>query len=348
MKIFCLAFIIALLITFLGCSIPGSSGTPPVENDSVTLSARVNAPSVTSSGILASTGEENSADVFARFLASATCRVNGTAVAYSLSSATRDLTVEKLPPAAGYNLELKCGDLRLRSYAAHAGRSTALPLGLSLRSTADWYLRDALASAANISLDHLGEYAVKPAMLDVLAGSMQTELKKSGLNAASYERLISDNAAAAVGGKNISDCMQKTGSAYVFNGTFAGNVFYYAFNASGKAVLAVQAVASMTCSQAGSSVSGSFSVEPTAVVPMVDNPGIQSPAKTAFAFIGTAANSFLTFTRKGTLGPLTGKNLDSWFIFPVRGGVAIKTENLDTAYYTGLLSRPGEFILQRK
>ncbi len=57
---------------------------------------------------------------------------------------------------------------------------------------------------------------------------------------------------------------------------------------------------------------------------------------------------FLTFVRRGTLGPLAGKNLDSWFVMPVRGGLAVKSDNLDTAYFSGLVTRPGEFLLQKK
>ncbi|MDD3146151.1 MAG: hypothetical protein PHD82_02515 [Candidatus Riflebacteria bacterium] len=348
MKIFNLTLCLVFLITVSGCSIPGSSGNPPVEDDSVTIKGRLNVPQVASNGILAAIGEENSADGFARFLAGATCIVNGKSVSYSLSSTTRDLTVEKMPPADSYHLELRCSNLKLRAFAPWSGRNTNLPFGVSLRSTADWYLRDALASSANIAHDHLGEYAIKEFLLDSLAGAMQTELKKTALTSATYDKFVSNGAAAAVNGKTLSECLRKNGAAFAYNGTFSGNVSYYAFNSSGKAVLAVQAVASMTCSQAGNSVSGSLNIEPTAVVPLVANPGIQSPSKTAFAFSGTVQNSFLAFTRKGLLGPLAGKALDSWTIFPVRGGVAVRAENLDSAYYTGLLIRPGEFILQKR
>ncbi len=330
-----------------GCSVPGSSGTP-VEDDSVTISGIVSVPQVAASGVLAAIGDANSSDTFARFVASAACQVNGRAVTYSLNGDTRVLTVEKLPPAAAYNVELRCGSLKLRAFAPHTGRKVSLPMGVSLRSSADWHLRDALAKDANIAHDQLTDYQIKPSMLDALAGSMQSELNKAAMTPAAFDKHVSDSTAAAINGKSIADCMQRSTTAFSYSGEYSGKVFYYLHNASGKAVVAVQAVASMTCSQSGNQVSGSVSISPTGVVPLVENPGIQEPGKTAFAFTGTVNNYFLTFVRRGTLGPLAGKSLDSWFVMPVRGGVAVKSENLDTAYYTGLVTRPGEFLLQKK
>ena len=330
-----------------GCSIPGSTGTP-VEDDSVTISGVVSAPQVAASGILAAVGDANSSAAFARFVASAACQVNGRTVTYSLNSDTRVLTVEKLPPAAAYNVELRCGGLKLRAFAPHTGRKVTLPMGVSLRSTAEWHLRDALAKDANIAHDQLSDYQVKTALLDSLAGSMQTELNRVAMTSAAFDKHVSDSTAAAVSGKSFADCMQRSTTAFSYSGEYTGKVFYYLHNASGKAVVAVQAVASMTCSQNGNQVGGSVSIIPTGVVPLVENPGIQEPGKTAFAFSGTVSNYFLTFVRRGTLGPLAGKNLDSWFVMPVRGGLAVKSDNLDTAYFTGLVTRPGEFLLQKK
>ncbi len=335
----------SLLLT--GCSIPGSSGTP-VEDDSVTISGVVGVPQVAASGILAAIGETNSPDAFARFVASAACQVNGRAVTYSLNADTRVLTVEKLSPAAAYNVELRCNGLKLRAFAPHTGRKVSLPMGVSLRSSADWHLRDALAKDANIAHDQLNDYQVKTALLDSLAGSMQAELKKSTMTTAAFDKHVSDATTAAISGKAFSDCMQRSTTAFSYSGEYSGKVFYYLQNASGKTVAAVQAVASMTCLQSGNQVSGSVTISPTGLVPLVEKPGVQEPGKTAFAFSGTVNSYFLTFIRRGTLGPLAGKNLDSWFIMPVRGGLAVKSDNLDTAYYTGLVTRPGEFLLQKK
>ena len=348
MMINLLAFMVlfaGLLLT--GCSVPGSSGAP-VEDDSVTISGVVSVPQVAAGAMLAALGETNSSDAFARFIASAACQVNGRAVTYSLNADTRVLTVEKLPPAAAYNVELRCGGLRLRAFAPHTGRKVSLPMGVSLRSSADWHLRDALAKDANIAHDQLTDYQIKPSLLDSLTGSMQSELSKAAITPAVFDKHIADSTAAAISGKSLADCMQRSTTAFSYTGEYSGKVFYYLHNASGKAVVAVQAVASMTCSQNGNQVSGSVSISPTGVVPLVENPGIQEPGKTAFAFTGTVGNFFLTFVRRGTLGPLAGKNLDSWFVMPVRGGLAVKSDNLDTAYFSGLVTRPGEFLLQKK
>ncbi len=221
-------------------------------------------------------------------------------------------------------------------------------MGVSLRSSADWHLRDALAKDANIAHDQLNDYQIKTSFLDSLAGSMQSELNKTAMTPVAFDKYVSDSTTAAISGKTLADCMQRSTTAFSYSGEYSGKVFYYLHNAAGKAVVAVQAVASMSCSQNGNQVSGSVSISPTGVVPLVENPGIQEPGKTAFAFTGTVSNFFLTFVRRGTLGPLAGKNLDSWFVMPVRGGLAVKSDNLDTAYFSGLVTRPGEFLLQKK
>ncbi len=345
-KVFQIVFIF-ILICLTGCSVPGSSGMPVVD-DSVEISGRVSIPTVNSGGFLAAVGEENSADAFARFLASSSCIVNGRSVEFSLHAETRELKIEKLLPAAAFNIQLQCGSLKLRSFVANTGRRLVLPLGMSLRSTADWYIRDALARNTNLALDQFNDYIVKSSFLDALAGTMQSELQKIGTTPAVYEQLVADTASSALSGKNVADCMQRSGNAFNYGGEYAGKVFYYACNSSGQPVLAVQSIASMTCSHSGNTVAGSFSIEPIAVMPLVENPGIQSPSKTAFAFTGTVSSSCLTFLRKGALGPLAGKNIDSWLVFPVRNGLAIKAENLDNSYFTGIVSSPGEFVLQKQ
>jgi hypothetical protein len=345
-KVFLIIFIF-MLVFLAGCSVPGSSGMPVVD-DSVEISGRVSIPTVSSGNFLAAVGEENSADAFARFIASSSCIVNGRAVEFSLHAETRELKIEKLLPAAAFNVQLQCGSLKLRSFVANTGRRLVLPLGMSLRSTADWYIRDTLARNTNLALDQFNDYVVKSSFLDSLAGTMQDELQKTGTVPAAYEKLIVDTASATLNGKSVADCMQRSGSVFNYNGEYAGKVFYYACNSSGQPVLAVQSIASMTCSHSGNTVTGSFSIEPIAVMPLVEKPGIQSPSKTAFAFTGTVSSSCLTFVRKGSLGPLAGKNIDSWLIFPVRNGLAIKAENLDNSYFTGIVTSPGEFILQKQ
>ncbi len=347
MKKICILLFVLVIALISGCSIPGSSGMP-VEDDSVTIKGTVNAPTVLANGLLAATGTENSPDAFTRFVANSSCMINNTSVVFSLSSATRELTIEKIPPAAAYHVELKCGGLRLRAFAPGGGRNVTLPLGMSLRSTADWHIRDAVASAANIAGDQLTGYDVKSDLIDALVTTMQNELKKTTATAASYETSLKNASTGLLTGREFADCMQQSGAQFSYNGKFSATVFYYACNASGKAVLAVQALATLICTQAGSSVSGSLNIEPKAVVPLVEEPGINSPTTTAFSFTGTVNASFLTFTRKGTLGPLAGKNLDSWFIFPVRGGLAVKATNLDTAYFSGVTARPGEFLLAKQ
>lgn len=341
-------FLLYLLITS-GCSVPGSADRP-VEDDSVSLLALVSVPQIDATGLLAAIGEENNSQSWARFVASSTCRINGRRVEFSLNEQTREFKAEKIQPSDSYFIELSCGRFTLQSIVAHTSRRISLPLGLSLRSSADWYLRAALARLESLEIAKLSGYEIKPALIDNLVNSMQTELKRPGSSATLLAKLVETSVSAALSGKSFADCMQKTGSAQLYKGEYSGSIRYFALNFAGQPVLAVEGIASMTCSQSGNTVSGNFSITPTGVVPLLEDPKISAPSKTAFSFSGTVSNSILTFVRKGDNNgsPLSGKDIDSWFIFPVSDGLAVRAGNLDKAYYSGIQSRSGEFILQKK
>lgn len=340
---------ISCMAVLTGCTVAGSPNRP-VEDDSVTLLATVDAPEVLASGILAAIGQENNNAGFARFVASASCKVNGNKVEFSLNEQTRQLQVEKLPPAAAYDVELLCGKLTLKGIVAHSGRRATLPKGLSLRSTADWKLRDALARLESLTIDQLSGFEVKQPLIDTVAAAMQTELKRSGSSADAFTQLVTNSVATALSSKSFTDCLQKSGSAISYNGEYTGSVYYFSLNKHGQPELAVQAVASMTCSQSGNTVSGNFSLTPTGVIPLVEVVSVSAPGKTAFTFFGKVSGSMISFVRKGDNNgsPLSGKDLDSWFIFPVSNGFAVRASNLDKNYHSGIQSRAGEFVLQRK
>jgi len=332
-----------------GCSVPGSSN-PPVIDDSVTITGTVSAPVVANSGLLSAAGQNNDAKAFARFLASSTLKVNGRAAEFSLNETNRELKVEKLPPAAAYELEFRCGDFSLIAFAPNSGRQIGLPFGLSLRSTAEWYIRAAFASSNNFSIDQFAEYQVSSSLVDTLVTNFQTELNKGGLASSAWRLAASNSASALVKDREMTEVMQRTGSAFSYNGTFSGNVYYLRLNGSGIPVMEVQATALMTCSTSGNTVNGSLKIEPQAVRP-IDNYAISSqPSTVSFAFTGTLSGSYLRFTRRAATdgSPLSGKDLDSWFIFPVNGGLAVQSENLDLAYRTGIQTRAGDFILRKK
>lgn len=332
-----------------GCSVPGSSN-PPLIDDSVTITGTVSAPVVANSGLLSAAGQNNDAAAFARFLASSTLKVNGRVTEFSLNATNRELKVEKLPPAAAYELELRCGDFSLIAFAPHSGRQISLSYGLSLRSTAEWYLRAAFCSSSNFSIDQFSEYQVSSSLVDTLVTNFQTELNKSGLASSAWRLAASNGASSLVKDRDLAGVMQRTGSAFSYNGSFAGTVYYLRLNGSGVPVMEVQATALLTCVSSGNTVNGSLKIEPQAVRP-IDNYTITSqPSTVSFAFAGTLGGSYLRFTRRAANdgSPLSGKDLDSWFIFPVNGGLAVQAENLDLAYRTGIQTRAGDFILRKK
>lgn len=344
-----LFWLLVLGLTFLsGCVVPGSPNKP-VEDDSVTILATVYAPEIKTAGLLPSTGDVNDNDSFARFVASSTCQVNGATVTFSLNEQTRELKIEKLPPAAGYRISLRSGRFILQAYKANTGRQITMPYGLSLKSTSEYLLRKRLAELETIDMAQLSDYEVNSTLVNSLSAKLASELKKADSSIEKYEKLTSDSVNDELNGKTFVECLSRNGKAVSFSGKYSGEVFYLALNSSGQAVYAVQAVASMTCTQNGTSAWGSISLEPKAVVPLGPTAGVSAPSKKAFAFNGTVNNSILTFVRKAPNdgSPISGKDLDEWMIYPVRGGLAVRAINLDKAYYTGVQSRAGEFILKK-
>jgi len=342
--------LIALFSAFLtGCSVPGSAGVPVVD-ESVTISGSVYAPMITEGTLLGAVGQNNDTGIFARFVASSTLRVNGKVVEFSLNESTRELRVETVAPSAAYELELRCGDFSLIAFVPHSSRQIALPFGLSLRSTAEWYLRAAFGGPQKFAISNFVDYQVSSTLVDTLAGNLQIELNKAGLASSTWRLAASNSASTLVAGRSLNEVMQRTGRAVSYNGEYASTVFYYKLNNSGVPVVAIQAVVSMTCSTRGDTVTGSFSIEPIAVQPIDKYPVTSLPSKTAFAFTGRVSNSNLSFTRKAANdgSPIANKDLDSWFIFPVSTGFAVQAQNLDKSYYTGIQTRAGEFILLKK
>jgi len=348
MKIRLFWLLIMSLAVLSGCTVPGSSNRP-VEDDSVTLMATVYAPEIKTAGLLGSAGDVNDIDSFARFVASSTCQVNGATVTFSLNDQTRELKIEKLRPADGYRINFRSGQFVLQAYRGNTGRNITMPFGLSLRSTAEYLLRKKLAEFETIDMAQLADYEVNSALVNSLAAKMAAELKKSDSSIEKFEKLTSDSVNNELNGKTFVECLIRNAKAVSFSGKYSGEIFYLALNSSGQAVYAVQAVASMTCTQNGTSAWGGISLEPKAVVPLGPTAGVSAPAKKAFAFSGTVNNSTLTFVRKAANdgSPISGKDLDEWMIYPVRDGLAVRAINLDKSYYTGVQSRAGEFILKK-
>lgn len=348
-RIYMIALGVLACALLSGCSVPGSANVPVID-ESVTISGTVSIPAIIESSLLAAVGQTNNSSAFARFVASSTLKVNGRSVEFSLNESTREIQAEKIPPAAAYELELRCGGMSMIAFVAHSGRQISLPMGLSLRSTAEWYLRAAFASSQHFSTDQFAGYQVSPTLVDTLSTSFQNELDKAGLASASWRLAASSSATALVAKRSFSQVMQPTGKIFSYNGGFSGTVFYYQLNSLGIPVLAVQAVASMTCNTTGDSVSGLFSIEPKSIKPVDNYPITSMPSTTAFAFTGKINGSYLNFSRRAANdgSPLSGKEIDSWFIFPVNDGLAVQAQNLDQAYHTGIQTRAGEFILRKK
>jgi hypothetical protein len=347
-------FYLSVLAVFFGvwlsgCSVPGSTDMP-VLDESVTLRGTVAVPTVANSGLLTAIGMTSDSTAFARFFASSTLEVNGRRVEFSLNESTRQLRVEKVSPASAYELALRCGDFSLYAFVPHQGLANNLPYGLSLRSTAEWYLRAAHASDQGISLYQFADYQVVATLIDKLTADFQTELAKPGLASAAWRLAAESCARELTDGRELTQLMQYSGNTADFTGSFAGTIYYQRLGATGEPALLVQAAAEMTCTRSGDQVSGSLSIRPLAARAFGNATPGPLPGETSFAFSGGMHDQLLSFTRIAANdgSPLSGKALDRWLVLPVSDGLAVRAENLDTAYFTGLQSRAGEFVLRKK
>lgn len=341
-----LLLLCVLLVSLLGCGIPGSPNAP-VEDDSVTLQATVSAPLVESEMIKAS-AKYSSAEVLAQLAANGKCLVNAQQVQFSLDPANGRLIVEKLPPAAGYEIMLKAGGLELCGLAAHTGRIIEVPAGISLQTTAEYHLRKAYARSEALAISSFADYNPNAGVVSAMTAAMQTELNKATATAESLAAVVSAQVNSISAQKSFADLFVRSGPAFDFSGKWKGSVSYFLHNSAGTRAMIVTAIAEADISCAGNSVSGSFRLVPFGVVPLLkDLSGLTEPSETAFAFTGSCDGRMVKFTRRGTLGPLAGKNIDSWELFPVNKGLACRSLNVETAYNTGIKAVPGDFFLIR-
>lgn len=347
MKLYLSIVLLVLSVSFPGCSVPGS-GTPPAIDDSVTLVARVDMPQIAAPGILPAIGSENNDSAFLALIASSSCKVNRVPVEFSISSTTRELKIEKMRPSPYYEIELRTGKLPLTAIVPHSGRNIRVEDGISLRSSAEWMLRKSVSTFEKLELEKLMGYSIEPSLVDSVAGFMVNSLKNKDLAWSDYDKNVDSAIEAVLKGKAFEDCLQLKASSFVFKGEYKGNVNYYVLNSAGTPELIVAAEATFIFNQLGNQINGSVKLVPTGVGLLMPKPK-GPPGEVGFAFSGSVNGNFVRFVRKGPNNgsPLSGKDIDSWLIFPVSDGLAVRAENVDRAYFSGIQSRSGEFLLKR-
>jgi hypothetical protein len=173
-------------------------------------------------------------------------------------------------------------------------------------------------------------------------------LKNSTSTLSGFESLKVQEADSISQSNDFFQAVGYTSSAFNFAGTWTGSIAYYQMNSSGQKVLLVNAVTKFVINTSGSSLFGTAEITPVSVLPLIkDLSGISEPSNVAFSFSGTFSNSVASFNRMGNSGPLTGKVMEEWKIFPVSGGIALKAKNFDKAYYLGLETKTGESVLSK-
>ena len=336
--------IVILTSTLVGCGIAGSPNKPVID-DSVTLTAKVAPPAVNSDNLLGS-AKYNSTQMIDLISQRGVCQVNGNEVEFSLNATDAELIVENIPPEDAYEIALMCGDLSLMAIVPYQGRKTVFPDGISLTTTADWQLRKMYSQHLALSTHAFAQYQSSVTDISKIETAMKNELAKSNSDKDSFDNAINTVLNQIKNQKSFSQAFSYGKNNFDFNGDWSGKVYYYLHNSAGHKALIVEAQAEMTVYCSGSTLSGSLSMVPAGVAPLLDNlSGISEPSEIAFSFRGTCNSNVAEFTRQGNLGPVAGKDIDQWQIFPVNKGIAVRAVNLDAAYNTGLETLPGDFIL---
>ncbi len=337
-----------LIILFSGCGIPGSPTKPAEFDDSVTLKAKVLLPTNVADSVLAASLKP--ADkVWQAFIASSTCRVNNAEVEFSLNATDATLLVEKLPPATAYEISLRSGDIDLRAVTPYAGRKTIFTNGLSLKTTADWVLRNAFATKNSLAVAEFADYDAATPLINDVEKLLATELSRRDATSETVSQALDAALKNVLQQKTFTGIFYKNSPGKDFNGDWHGNVMYYVYNSAGIKALVVTAQAKMNIKCTGSTAVGSLELLPTGAGPLIPNiSGVSEPVKLSFGFQGTCHNGRVAFTRKGRLEKKSEKDLDAWEIFPISRGLAFRVENLDLSYHTGLDTIPGQFVLQEK
>ncbi|GAB4278204.1 MAG: hypothetical protein Kow0029_21420 [Candidatus Rifleibacteriota bacterium] len=336
-------FFFLLSVLAGGCGIPGSPNMP-VEDDSVTITGKVVPPEVGSAAIL---GSVSSALVLDAIVKSGICKVNGSKVEFSLNQSSGEIKIEKLPPAVGYVISLGCGSLELAAYIPHTGRRMVLGSGLSLDSTAEYLILDNYARQLYLKPINIADYSVSSTEKKLLVATLKNELEKNSVTRSSLDAAVSNYLNNLNSRKHFTEVLEKNGATFDFAGKWTGEVNYSIYNSSGAAIAIVQAMATFNISCSGSNLTGYADISPVSLYPLVLDPAeLPTPSKIAFSFNGTCRGGFAWFTRKGILGPLNGRDIDKWVLMPVNCGIGFGIENLDTAYYTGIHSNPGDFRLE--
>jgi hypothetical protein len=197
-----------------------------------------------------------------------------------------------------------------------------------------------------LSTHAFADYKSSLADVSKIETAMKNELLKSTSDKESFDAVVSDALNQIKSQKSFSQAFSYGNRNFDYNGDWSGKVYYYLLDSGGHKAIVVEAQAEMTIYCSGSTLSGSISLVPQGVVPLLDSlSGISQPSETAFSFRGTCNNNFVEFTRQGNLGPVAGKDIDRWQIFPVNKGIAVKAVNVDAAYNTGIQALPGDFIL---
>ncbi len=345
-RFFDFCFFILFCLTLCGCGIPGSPNIPVVD-DSVTLTGTVQPPEVNASGVLASIRGLASSDVLSKFVASSTCMVNGATVTFSLSNAG-ELKIEKMPPSTGYELQLRSGNLELSAYAPHTSRAVSFPDGVNLQSTARYLIRKSVAKANELSVSQLASYRVSNTLANNLETKLSASLKSSSNSLTTFESLKTQEANSISQNNSLFQAVGYSLSTFKFPGTWTGPMQYYQMSSTGQKVLLVNATGKFVLNTSGAAIFGNAEITPVSVLPLIKNySSIAIPSKVAFSFSGSFSNSVASFNRLGSSGPLNGKVMEEWKIFPVSGGIALKAKNMDTAYYLGLETKTGDCVLAK-
>lgn len=320
-KFFLLILIVSTFMFNSGCGIPGTTG-PKTEGRTVTLTGDVVSPVVKIPGFLPS--------VFDSLVSSSTCTVNDAPVTYTIASDST-FTIINVPYASAYQIHLQAGNLNLYSYVPGADTSIIkAPFGISNRSTAEYFIRKFYAQDIAVPLNTITPYSVDISLVNELATTISSSLSNASSSLALLNTALANKKAEFLKRKSFFKALTVSNSPSYYDKTWDGDVYYNILDSRGKKAASISAEAKFNINVAGDRAFGNAEIIPNVTHYSTGTSTFQNIASTlSFYFEGKIKDGVVQFRRRGVNGTVEEPLLEEWTLFPVAGGLAVKSKNID-------------------
>jgi len=337
MKRVLFALIVALPL-IVGC---GMTGTSSGSSTKTTLYGELNPPSVAagltgqsrrSADLSAAVTYQTDTSLLKAFVASGTCRVNGTSVGFSIDTGTKGFRIDGLDPADAYDIKFELGSFTLRAIKPYAG--SQIPVGtVNLNSTANALLFENF----NVAKKYIKNYEIRETYSNSLAGKLLSWIQASGQTPAKFAESLSAELASYSENLVLGDITNYIGQENDVSGIWKGTGTLYTLTNTGAVGNKARVELTMTIQQDGKKLSGPLDVK--VISYEVVNKGGNIPVSGRRGFVTELTGSMFTFD----LQTAEGKQIERWsFALDVTKALVCKAENLDKVGYLGFQSSTGD------